>query len=209
MRREYVCLVLSLGFAACDRDSSPRAESAEASARAVASPKTPARNPQAASGDPSGDSPAGDGVVTVSESGIGPVHFGMTLFDARAATGNKLSAPPAADTASCGFARWTGGPAGVRLMTSKGRIVRVDVDSGSTTAVSGAHIGDSEKRIIALYDAGSVEVTPSKYTAGHDITIQQREGTGSIRYVYQTDGKRVTRFRAGRMPEVGYVEGCG
>jgi hypothetical protein len=30
-----------------------------------------------------------------------------------------------------------------------------------------------------------------------------------FRIVFETDGQRVTRFRAGRLPAVQYVEGCG
>ena len=161
------------------------------------------------SADPSGDSPAADGAVQVTEHGVGPLKIGMTLADARKATSGAVSAPPAADTAVCGFARWSGAPAGVRLMTAKGRIVRVDVDSGSATTAAGAHIGDSESRIITLY-AGRVETSPSKYAKGHYLTVKRPAAAdSSYRFIFETDGKRVTKYRAGRMPEVAYVEGCG
>lgn len=159
--------------------------------------------------DPSGDSPASDATVQVSERGVGPLHIGMKLSDARTATGDKISAPPAADTAVCGFARWSAGPAGVRLMTAKGRIVRVDVDSGSTTTAEGARIGDTEARINTLY-AGRVVTTPSKYTAGHYLTVKRPPAADSAyRFIFETNGSKVTRYRAGKLPEVGYVEGCG
>ena len=31
---------------------------------------------------------------------------------------------------------------------------------------------------------------------------------GKFAYVFETDGKRVTNFRAGKFPEVEYIEGC-
>jgi hypothetical protein len=202
MRREVIVAAMMLSVAACGRDSTPRLESAAATHSG-----DPA--PSATASDPSGDSPASDATVQVSERGVGPLHVGMTLSQAREATGDKISAPPAADTASCGFARWSGGPPGLRLMTAKGRIVRVDVDSGSTTTAAGARIGDSEARINTLY-AGRVVTTPSKYTEGHDLTVRRPAAADSAyRFIFETDGKRVRRYRAGRMPEVGYVEGCG
>jgi hypothetical protein len=94
-------------------------------------------------------------------------------------------------------------------MTAKGRIVRVDVDSGPTATVAGARIGDSEARINTLY-AGRVETSPSKYTAGHYLSVKRPAAADSAnRFIFETDGRKVTRYRAGRMPEVGYVEGCG
>ena len=145
----------------------------------------------------------------MSEQGVGPLKIGMTLAAARAATGGKLSAPPAADTAECGFAQWPSGPAGLRMMTAKGRIVRVDVESGSTTTAAGARIGDTEARINTLYP-GRVDTTPSKYASGHYLTIKSSPSAeGGNRLIFETDGRKVTRYRAGRMPEVGYVEGCG
>jgi hypothetical protein len=205
MRREVLCLATTLAFVACGRDSTPRADSSSATTRPEPAPATP----RTTAIDPSGDSPASDGTVQVSERGVGPLKIGMALASARAATSGAFSAPPAADTAACGFARWSGGPAGLRMMTAKGRIVRVDVDSGGTTTTAGARIGDTEARIASLY-AARVETTPSKYTSGHYLTIKPATtADGAYRIIFETDGKRVTRYRAGRLPEVGYVEGCG
>ena len=214
LRLEAFALASALLVAASSRDATPDKDSIPATARNDSTMAAPRRDslvvtPPTAAADPSGDSPAADGAVQVTEHGVGPLKIGMTLADARKATSGAVTAPPAADTAVCGFARWNGAPAGVRLMTAKGRIVRVDVDSGSTTTAAGAHIGDSESRIKTLY-AGRVETVPSKYTKGHDLTVKRPAAADSTyRFIFETDGKRVTKFRAGRMPEVGYAEGCG
>ncbi len=133
----------------------------------------------------------------------------MTRAEASAATQGTLAAPPAADTAECGYATWQGGPAGVRFMTARGRIARVDVDRGDVATEAGARIGDSEETIAKLYH-GQVQTTPHKYTAGHYLTVRSATPADSLyRLIFETDGKRVTRYRAGRMPEVAFVEGCG
>ena len=147
--------------------------------------------------------------MQVSEHGIGPLKIGMTLAEARAATSDNIIAPRAADTATCGFARWRAGPNGVRMMTAKGRIVRVDVDGGSAPTVVGARIGDTEGRIDSLY-RGRVQATPRKYTAGHYLTIKPTtKADDAYRIIFETDGSVVQKFRAGILPQVGYVEGCG
>ncbi|MDQ2665056.1 MAG: hypothetical protein M3Z05_03515 [Gemmatimonadota bacterium] len=145
----------------------------------------------------------------MSEHGIGAVKVGMTLAEASSVAMGTLTAPPAADTAECGFATWKGGPAGVRFMTARGRIARVDVSSGVVATAAGARVGDAEEKIAALYP-GRVQVGPSKYSSGHTLTIKGGSPADSMyRLIFDTDGKRVTALRAGRSPEVAFVEGCG
>lgn len=184
---------------ACGRDAAPRLDTLRG-ADTLAPPLV--RN-----APPAPSSSAG--ALQLTERGIGPLQVGMTLAEVRAATEGAVTAPPAADTAACGFANWKGGPGGLRLMTARGRIVRIDVDSGTTTTSAGARIGDSEARIATLY-AGRVETKPHKYTSGHYLTIRPASAAdSSYRTVFETNASRVTRFRAGRRPEVEYVEGCG
>ena len=149
------------------------------------------------------------GRVEVSERGVGPVKIGMTLAEARSASQGTISAPPSADTASCGFANWRGGPAGVRFMTAAGRIVRVDVDRGEIPTTDRVRIGDSEARIAEAYP-GRVVTTSAKYTKGHTLTIKPATlADSAYRTIFETDGRWVTRYRAGKLPQVAYVEGCG
>lgn len=202
-RHNLLPLLIATALVGCSGESTPLPDSSGATAATL----LPAR-PDSVAALPALPSPAGP--FTVSERGIGPLKIGMTLAEARAATGGSVSAPPAADTAPCGFATWKSGPAGVRLMTAGGHIVRVDVDSGAATTDAGARIGDTEARIAALY-VGRIETTPHKYrTGGHYLTIKPAAAAASpYRMIFESNGSRVTMFRAGRLPEVGFVEGCG
>jgi hypothetical protein len=93
-------------------------------------------------------------------------------------------------------------------MVRGGEVARVQVDSGPVRTVEGAGIGDSEARIDSLYH-GRVTVGPHKYTEGHYLTVKPTTGDESaFRLLFETDGRRVTRYRAGRLPEVEWVEGC-
>ena len=92
-------------------------------------------------------------------------------------------------------------------MIESGRIARVDVDSAGVLTDSGAGIGTDEAEVQRLY-GGRAVVTPQKYGPGHYLTvIDQRDTT--LAFVFETSGGKVTRYRAGRRPQVSYVEGCG
>jgi hypothetical protein len=109
----------------------------------------------------------------------------------------------------CRIVAWPDGPPGLRLMIEGSEIVRIDVDSGNVTTSLGARVGDTEERIKQLY-AGRVTPGPHKYSTGHYLTVTPADAADSaFRLVFETDGKTVTRYRAGKRPQVEYVEGCG
>jgi len=58
-------------------------------------------------------------------------------------------------------------------------------------------------RIKQLYPAARVE--PHKYTDGHYLVV---DVTPQRRFVFETDGSKVTRYRSGAVPVVDWVEGC-
>ncbi|HEX8391202.1 MAG TPA: hypothetical protein VF665_02500, partial [Longimicrobium sp.] len=99
-------------------------------------------------------------------------------------------------------------PAGLRAMTEAGRVVRLDVDSSTLATAEGARVGDPETRIRQLY-AGRVTEGPHKYVPGGKyLTVRPADADTTHLLVFETDGGRVTRFRAGLRPQVEYVEGC-
>jgi hypothetical protein len=139
----------------------------------------------------------------VREDGVGPAKFGTPLDAAGAALGTTWIAPDS--TAQCRYVRPAGGPDGISFMVVDGLIVRADVTSDKIATSSGARVGDDEKRIESLYP-GRVTVTPHKYTNGHYLSVTS--ATDSTRIVFETDGARVVRYRAGRLPEIDWLEGC-
>lgn len=139
----------------------------------------------------------------VTANGIGPVKAGMSLNEARSAVGNSLTIP--ANLQECDYVR-PKSPKGVAFMVEKGEISRIDVQPGSDVAtVEGAKISDSEARIKSLYPGAAVK--PAKYTPGHYLEVTPQAG-GNNRIVFETDGKKVVKYRSGRLPAVEYVEGC-
>jgi hypothetical protein len=136
----------------------------------------------------------------------------MTVPEAARMVGGSFTAPASGvEGSSCTYAVWREAPSGVTVMIVDGLVARVDVARNSTVATSkGARIGDSEARILDLYK-GRTTVTPHKYTDGHYITVTPPAGSGedrAYRLVFETDGKKVTRYRGGKQPQVEWVEGC-
>ncbi|BAZ14595.1 hypothetical protein NIES4071_64390 [Calothrix sp. NIES-4071] len=145
--------------------------------------------------------------------GFGGAKVGMTVKKAQSATGTRLVSLSGApiESKGCFYVKPEKVPTGVEFMLTDGLISRVDVVKNTKIqTVSGAKIGDTETRIKSFYP-GQITVTPHKYIkGGHYLTFTPKESKyKNYRIVFETDGKRVTQYRAGRLPEVENVERCG
>jgi hypothetical protein len=132
----------------------------------------------------------------VSDTGAGPIRIGMTADELR----------PHVETLGqlegCVYAKVPAAP-GLLVMLFGGKVVRVDVIMEGLATAAGARVGDTEPRVRELYPELMVE--PHKYTDGHYLVVDANSGR---RLVFETDGARVTRYRAGAIPQVDWVEGC-
>lgn len=140
--------------------------------------------------------------------GIGTVRVGMTVSQAAKAAGTKLVGDSPND--NCYYVKPQNEPKNISFMVTKGRISRVDVRQNTQiTTLKGAKIGDTEAQIKSLYPE-QIQVTPHKYVqGGHYLTfIPKDRADQNYRVVFETDGKFVTQFRSGKLPEVEFVEGC-
>ena len=143
----------------------------------------------------------------VTVDGIGPVRIGMTLKEAALAAGTALvqvSEPEAGE--KCYYVRAKSGPAGIDFMVTKGRISRVDISNPEVLTASGARIGDSEERLKSLYQH-RLKVEPPYYLTdnGHYLIIHSNQ---QHQMLFETEEGAVTSYRAGKLPEVRYGEGC-
>ena len=162
------------------------------------------------------------GASAVSLRGIGPVLVGMTVSQASKAAAVALVADGLPDPDSeCGFVHPKGGrPKGLSFMVTGAsdeegeagqtdRIARVDVDSTVFKTRSGMGVGNTEAEVKAAYP-DRIKVEPHKYVDEGHYLVYQPQDAADARFglVFETDGTKVTSFRAGRQPEVGWVEGC-
>lgn len=159
-------------------------------------------NPAGAPGDSVSD-------LALTEDGLGQIQVGMPLTEA--VNMGLLSENPNMKS-ECHYvfpAVGTGIPEGVSVMIVRGEIARIDVDTGAVMTEEGARIGDTEERIKSIYGA-DLKVEPHKYIdRGHYLTVLGDSASAGRALVFETDGQRVTMFRGGRLPEVGWVEACG
>jgi hypothetical protein len=146
--------------------------------------------------------------VALNEDGLGPIQVGMTLTEA--VNMGLLNENPNMKK-ECDFvfpAVGAGVPDNVGVMIVRGEVARIDVDTGSVTTEDGAKIGDTEEKIKSIYD-GDLQIEPHKYvTGGHYMIVMGDSASAGKAIVFETNGKVVTNFRAGRLPEVKWVEGC-
>ena len=153
-----------------------------------------------------GQGSPGPALWDLTTTGVGGISFGAAVADVEEELGVPVD--PALIESSCEFISPEGAPDGLTLMAESGRIVRADVTSGTARTAEGAAIGDSERRILELYPA--LRRMPHKYTTGSYLVVLPNAPADTLhRYVFETDGSSVTRFRAGLYPPVEYVEGCG
>lgn len=144
----------------------------------------------------------------VTTAGLGAVRIGMTPQEANAAAGYDLAVN--FFETNCYHLGAEPVLPGVSFMVSEGTIARVEVTAGPVTTRSGARIGMSESEIRNLFP-GQIEEAPHEYVTGgkYLIFVPVDAADQNFRVVWETneDGI-VTSYRAGRLPEVLYVEGC-
>ena len=204
--------LIVLTMAGCAKGSDRAPQRPDSVASPSATPAIPAARdssatPSAPATPAPGSPPPASPTFTVTEHGIGPLKAGMTFAEADAALAGALLVPVGVDTTGCDYLVWDKGPSGVHVMFDEHRIARVDVDTAGIATAAGARIGDDETRIKRLYP-GQVTVTPHKYEDGHYLTVTPAAADKRFRIIFETSGGRVTRYRAGMMPSVEYVEGC-
>jgi hypothetical protein len=145
----------------------------------------------------------------ITTKGLGPVRVGMTISEVSSVLGVRLDVDaPLERGSTCRTATASRGFEGVNFMFTSGRLARVYVTSGSYQTPSGARVGLTEQQIKKLY-SGQLRVEPHAYGDGHYLTFVPKDAADrNDRIVFETDSGRVMAIRAGRLPEVEYIEGC-
>jgi hypothetical protein len=144
---------------------------------------------------------------SVTSEGFAGVRVGMKVAEAETAFGHKLKALNEGE-GNCQYYEPVGVYPGLAFMVVDGVIARLDVQQ--TTAIltdTGAKIGDTEQHVLDLYK-GRTRVEPHHYTGpeGHYVIVTGPDGKAQL--VFETDAGKVVSYRAGREPEVEWVEGC-
>lgn len=145
----------------------------------------------------------------LSRNGLGQVRVGMTASAAQTASGIALRPMRGYGGPTCHYAQATSSRLGLSLMLARrDRIMRVDVDRPSFATAAGIRVGSTQRAVLAAYPRAISQ--PHKYVPrGKEIWVGAKPTARSGRaLVFETDGRKVTLIRAGKLPQVGYVEGC-
>ncbi len=143
---------------------------------------------------------------TADERGLGPLHAGYALSTVDRTMPGAITIPAGEETNACGYADWLGSPAGVFVLIEHGIISRIEVHSANIATSRGVRVGDLESRVMEAY-AGQVERRVHPYTDGAYLVVRAGDPTAHG-IVFETDGRRVVRYRAGKWPGVLDAEGC-
>lgn len=136
--------------------------------------------------------------------GMGPARIGLGFFELVEAAGRRMTVGPEVNE-GCTYT-FPEGLDGVAFMLRDRKVARIDVEKGPYLTISGAKIGDTEETVKRLY-RGKVKVTPHKYVeGGRYLEVTSADGRSAL--IFETDGKVVTSYRVGRLPEARWIEGC-
>ncbi|MGH9152977.1 MAG: hypothetical protein ACRD03_11390, partial [Acidimicrobiales bacterium] len=141
--------------------------------------------------------------------GFGPVRVGMTVDEASAALGRRLTpviSPPDED---CAMYAPASGFDGIAFLVARGVVARTDVTAGPTRTPEGLALGQTEAEAQRRYGDRLATGDHDYLVGGRYLTlIPEAPGDEGYRLVAETDGRTVTALRAGRLPEVEYSDGC-
>ncbi|MDX2260306.1 MAG: hypothetical protein SFU84_01235 [Gemmatimonadales bacterium] len=139
--------------------------------------------------------------------GIGLGRVGMTIAQAELVLGSAR-VDRIEDGDVCGYVNFAKLPEGVSFMVAGDTLVRANVDAEGVRTVEGLGVGSTEAEVQAVFGSRvTVELHPYTGPEGHYLVVTDPRRP-NFRMIFETDGKVVTSFRAGREPEVRLIEGC-
>jgi hypothetical protein len=96
---------------------------------------------------------------------------------------------------------------GVRYAVAGGVVTRVETRDPRYATLRGLHVGDTEASAIKAYGK-RISVTPHPYfDKGHMLAVYSADRRFAL--VMETnDSGRIITLRGGKMPDVGWLEGC-
>ncbi len=148
--------------------------------------------------------------------GLSPAAAGQPLAQAEAALGAPLVAEPvpaaraakaaAAEPSRCHY-RGTERQPGVRYAVDGEVITRIETRDARYATVSGVHVGDSAERAQQVYGKRLSSTAHPYFDRGRVLTVYSPDRRFAL-VMEANDQGRIITLRGGRMPEVGWLEGC-
>jgi hypothetical protein len=157
--------------------------------------------------------PANAAEFRVRATSYGPITFGAPIEAVNAALGDTLQAI-FGDSKTCTQLVSSKLPRGISLMFLRDRVdgpvfvERVNVERSGVRTAEGAQVGDAESAIADMYK-GRVRIEPQTNGGPRGrYLVTTTPGDTMHQIIFETDGRSVLRYRAGRRPAVDFIEGC-
>lgn len=133
----------------------------------------------------------------------------MSMSQVRAALGDPRGRLAGNEPDVCAFVVSAAIPDGVRIMTMKGRVVRVYVSGSTVKTASGVGIGAREDDVHRAYP-GRITTSDHKYfPGGHYLDFMPSDlSDRGYGLRFETEGGRVAEFSVGTAQALVLVEGC-
>ena len=204
-RAGAVLLVLagSCGPSAQARTATPPAKPAAAASAASA----PASATASARFSFYGLAPATAGLAQAqAESALGQSFKPEASAPGRAAAAPGRAASAAAAVRACQY-RGVDSHPGVRFTLASGVVSRAETRDMRYATLSGVHVGDTLDRARQAYGK-RLSVAPHPYfDNGHTLTVDSPDRRFAL-VMESNDSGRIITLRGGRLPDVGWLEGC-
>jgi serine/threonine-protein kinase len=143
----------------------------------------------------------------ISTEGIGPVLVGMTESEAERAGDFELTF----DGFGTGQCKYLTSDAvkDVGFMFNKGTLARIDTTNPNSETISGVSVGDSEADVYEAY-GDQIEREANYYDPENAsyLTYVPEDPADKTRVLFDVNDGQIINIRAGRLPEINYVEGC-
>jgi hypothetical protein len=143
----------------------------------------------------------------IHKDGFGPVLIGMTVDKASKVLGVKLVADSIMNDYECHYVYPDLKNVSIGFMVEENIITRIDIYKNNYSTDTGITIGQSEKMIYYKYNRRSIieQIHPYIGKEGKYIIVNTQKG---YQIIFETDHGLITSFRTGKLPSVGYIEGC-
>lgn len=121
--------------------------------------------------------------------GVGSVDIGMTVKQASQAAGVDLVPMDSNPHPDCSYYQMDQNPEelGVSFLVSNGRIARIDIEDSRPQTISGAGVGDTEKRVQSIYKQ-RLRVKPAVHHGNFLTFVPQSQRDKNLRLHFRTDG---------------------
>jgi hypothetical protein len=151
--------------------------------------------------------------MVLTTDGLGKAVLGLTAGELRDGGAEAFKILNMQTLVGCSYVHRTGGPdSDAYYMMNDGRLVRIDVRKSTSTTypptltAEGVGVGSAEGDVMKIYGK-NLTIEPHKYDANGKILVV-RSNDPARGMIFETSQGKVTSFRAGLYPALGFVEGC-